>query len=94
MDESFLTPIWKRTEFIIPNVLFKKPNQQKVIFAWGVVIFRCEERSVISQFLGRFRNAPEWPESKIASEQGQGFHAQTAENSVESVPRPPLSVRR
>lgn len=41
-------------------------------FAWGVVIFRCEERSVISQFLGRFRNAPEWPESKIASAQGQG----------------------
>ena len=40
---------------------------QNFNFAWGVGIFRCEERSEIWQFLGRFRNSLEWAERKIES---------------------------
>ncbi|CAI1214400.1 Uncharacterised protein [Serratia fonticola] len=35
-------------EFIIPNLLFQQPNQQKVNFAWGVVIFVVKSAYILN----------------------------------------------
>ena len=48
-------------------------NLQIFNFAWGVGIFSGEERSEIWRFLGRFRNSPEWPESKTEACRDQDF---------------------
>ncbi len=54
---------------------------QNFNFAWGVGmgmgmgmgIFRGEERSEIWRYLGRFRNAPGWPDRKTQAWQDQDF---------------------